>query len=743
MLFIAVFTCRFLGAQSTLYLDMEIIDYSTMLPKGWSAKGDKSIMRLKLDSSTKQRGKYSLLIETLRPNGDEEAAVFYSIKAAQAGQKFTFKGFLKTENNSGGFFFIRMNGNKAVNYTVVNNDGVDLKDKGYNPTGDWQAFSFTTDYDAIDADSIHFGIVPGEKGKIWLDNVSLEFDGKDITKAPLNKLQVYPARMDTVFRYSSGITSLTANNQVIENLTNLGMLWGFLKYYHPSIGMGNYNWDAELFRILPTVMAAENKLAAHKAMEEWLDKLGKPEKCKQCIAINKDSNVRMMPDYGILFKKGNFPASLTAKLQYIIQNRTSDNKYYIRLDYYGRPYFKNEDAYEQMTSPDVGYRLLALYRYWNAIQYFYPYRHLIGEGWNKVLSEFIPKFLQASDSVSYTLVCAEVATRIQDSHAGVQSRIMGDFFGRFAPPIQVKFIEDQLAVTDYYISDSVTQRQFKIGDIVTKIGDKTVTELKKYYSSIVSASNYPRLLFNMQSLMLRGNTAEADIEILREGKTFTIRMKRIARGNAANTLKDRDPSPKDSSFKFINNSIGYFFPGKYKDAQFDRIKEAFKNTKGMIIDFRTYPTACTECLFSSWINMNADDVRRSTKGNLYTPGLFTYHPKTKKAKTANEYYKGKVIVLVNERTVSAAEGQASSLRTAPNVKILGTTTAGANGDNAGIVLPGNVRTSFTGIGIYNTYGLWAQRTGLKIDVTVKPTIKGIKEGRDEVLEKAIEIIENQ
>jgi hypothetical protein len=31
--------------------------------------------------------------------------------------------------------------------------------------------------------------------------------------------------------------------------------------------------------------------------------------------------------------------------------------------------------------------------------------------------------------------------------------------------------------------------------------------------------------------------------------------------------------------------------------------------------------------------------------------------------------------------------------------------------------------------------------GVKIDIPVKPTIKGIKEGRDELLEKAIVIVE--
>ena len=36
-----------------------------------------------------------------------------------------------------------------------------------------------------------------------------------------------------------------SNNQ-IEDLHVLGMIWGFLKYYHPNIASGMFNWDNEL-----------------------------------------------------------------------------------------------------------------------------------------------------------------------------------------------------------------------------------------------------------------------------------------------------------------------------------------------------------------------------------------------------------------------------------------------------------------------------------------------------------------
>ena len=76
----------------------------------------------------------------------------------------------------------------------------------------------------------------------------------------------------------------------------------------------------------------------------------------------------------------------------------------------------------------------------------------------------------------------------------------------------------------------------------------------------------------------------------------------------------------------------------------------------------------------------------------------------------------------------------------PNASIVGSTTAGADGNVSQIVLPGGITTMISGIGVYYPNGRETQRIGIVPDIEVKPTIEGIKEGRDEVLEKAIDVI---
>jgi len=99
-----------------------------------------------------------------------------------------------------------------------------------------------------------------------------------------------------------------------------------------------------------------------------------------------------------------------------------------------------------------------------------------------------------------------------------------------------------------------------------------------------------------------------------------------------------------------------------------------------------------------------------------------------------------VIILVNEVTQSHAEFMAMLYRCSPNATVIGSTTAGADGDVSRIPLPGNIQTAMSGIGVYYPDGRETQRIGIVPDIVIKPTIKGIRAGKDEVLEKAIELI---
>ena len=78
-----------------------------------------------------------------------------------------------------------------------------------------------------------------------------------------------------------------------------------------------------------------------------------------------------------------------------------------------------------------------------------------------------------------------------------------------------------------------------------------------------------------------------------------------------------------------------------------------------------------------------------------------------------------------------------AFRSAPKAIVVGSTTAGADGNVSGIPLPGGSRTMISGIGVFYPNKSPTQRIGIIPNIEVKPTVAGIREGRDEVLEEAL------
>jgi C-terminal processing protease CtpA/Prc len=122
------------------------------------------------------------------------------------------------------------------------------------------------------------------------------------------------------------------------------------------------------------------------------------------------------------------------------------------------------------------------------------------------------------------------------------------------------------------------------------------------------------------------------------------------------------------------------------------------------------------------------DLPRRRRLLAFTDAL----PHTDKAR-----YLRPTVMLIDERTQSQAEHTGLFLEAANGTKFIGSPTAGANGDGTVILLPGGLRMWFSGNSVRHADGRQLQRLGLVPDVLVRPTIAGVRAGRDEVLEGAV------
>ncbi len=552
-----------------------------------------------------------------------------------------------------------------------------------------------------------------------------------------DKFKEGTAFSDKEFDSGSKINFPAIREKTIKDLELLGKIWGFLKYHHPVIAKGNYNWDYELFRILPTYLTNSCKAERDKILLKWIDKLGSIHICKDCKETA--SNAVLKPDYSWI--NNNLDDRLKEKLLYIYHNRYQGGQFYIRqFQEVGNPEFLNENSYPNMPYPDAGFRLLALYRYWNMIHYFYPYKHLMDKQWSGTLKEYIPLFINAKNELEYELAAVKIFGEIQDSHANLWggNDKMIQLKGTFYPPVHVRFIEDKLVVDEYYNDELKKEAGLRIGDIITHINGKTIEEFVKDLKSYYPASNEAAKMRDISQDILRSNVNSIHIKYISEDKNLEKELK-LYNENKLN-LYSHYRNDIRKSFKLLDDNIGYITLMNIRKDDIEPIKATFKNTKGIIIDIRNYPNTFVPFLLGSYfVSSSLTPFVKFTTGNTDNPGEFTF-TETLTIPKAKDTYKGKLIVIVNELTQSQAEYTAMAFRAGVNTTIIGSTTAGADGNVSTILLPGGLRTMISGIGVYYPNGKETQRVGIVPDIIVKPTIEGIKKGKDELIEKAIELI---
>lgn len=708
------------------------------MPQEWRFSffdAQKTAYPVNLDSTTKQDGKYSLVIDK-KGTGAEFGVIDYPINQIFEGKKIELRAYLKTENVAKGYAGLWMRiDDKAIKSIAFDN----MDNRGVTGTTDWKQYSIKLDYNSEEARTIHIGGLLVGNGKAWFDHFEIFIDDKPISNAPLKKIIIPKADLDTAFANGSGISEFKLTNQLIENLSVTGQFWGFLKYHHPAIAKGDYNWDAELFRLLPSIIQAKNNQELNTALEKFLDKLPKPDPCKNCKSI-ASGNYEIQPNYGSLFDGKIVEESLLKKLEFVRDNRNTAANYYIDMaPNIGNPVFKNEKPYLKMTYPDDGYRLLSLYRYWAMINYFFPYKDVIGHDWNNVLKTSLTEFVNAKNELDYGTAALKLIASVNDTHANLWSgsKAINDFKGKYAAPFQTTFIEKKLVITDLYKDTLDVKSKLKIGDVITAINGKDVNLLINDYLPFTPASNYDTQLRDLPNIyLLRGNELKLTIKINRDGSDFDydIPMRIFGRGGKNSDFEKAEP------FKLINENTGYVFPGKYKNAMLPEIKTKFENTKGIIVDMRCYPSEFMPFTFGNYIKNLSTPFVKFTVGSVDYPGSFKFRPTIANGKKSSDNYRGRVVVIVNSTSQSQAEYTTMAFQSSPNVKVIGSTTAGADGNVSYIVLPGGLNTMISGIGVFYPDGKPTQRVGVKIDKVIYPTINGIKQGKDELLDKAIETL---
>jgi carboxyl-terminal processing protease len=535
-----------------------------------------------------------------------------------------------------------------------------------------------------------------------------------------------------------GSASPAAIRDEVDQSTRLAALarvWGLVKYFHPQVAAGTVDWDQALLDAIPRVKSATTKAELNEEMLQLIRVAGTPPRLRSGVSV---AQAETDPAFQWIEDGALFDTATREALKEVRLAEVSPTNRYVRAAQ-NNPDFSGEAAYESPVYPNEAMRLLALFRYWNIIQYYAPYRDVIDGPWPDVLVNLIPRFVAAADATAYHLAVCELTASINDTHAFTGSQILTDYWGLYMAPLRTRFIESQTVVTRT-LDRLLIGADIKAGDVITEINGVPAADLRQRMRQYINASNEGSLQRNIDSLILRQRSSGTiALGVLRSGTVKRVNVP--AQATSAIFSEEATLDANLPKWQVLEGNIGYVHMGRLQMPDVPAMKAALANTQGIVFDVRNYPNG-TMYLIAQWLNPSSREFARFTKPRYDQPGTVEWTPAYSAGpSTFNaDHYRGRVVLLGDDRTQSHAEFTMMALKTAPDVTVIGTPTSGADGNVALIALPGGVRTNYSGLGVFYPDGSPTQRVGIVPDIELAPTIRGIQTGTDELLARARQVI---
>ena len=700
-------------------LNFEMDQKAGALPLAWTGTQDLTVVA---DDKVVHGGRWSARIERDAKSANPFSTLTYGFPVDFAGNQLTLRGFIRTEEVAEfAGLWIRVDG---VSGTLAFDN---MQSRGLKGTTDWKEYTIQLPLHT-NAQQLYIGFLMAGTGKAWVDDMQLLLDGKPVWDAPVVERPKTILDEDNEFDKGSGIAIDRLTPLQIDNLARLGKIWGFLKYHHPAITGGKRHWDYDLFRVMPAVLKAPDRAAGNAAIVQWVNRLGPVEPCKKCATL-KSTDIRIRPDVEWVRNESYLGPELSKLLRTVYENRTTGTQFYVSKTLgVGNPVFENEPSYQGMN--DAGFRVLGLYRFWNVIAYWFPYRDVTGEDWDQVMAEFIPRIALAATRDLYQLEMIPLIGRAHDTHANLWSGLrIRPPVGECGIPIVVRFVGDVPAVV------VENETEFRKGDILESIDRRPVPVLISEWTAYYADSNEAARQRDMAAMMTRGVCGETTIQVRRDGESVEVKAQRVSNG-----MRVGKHDLPGEAFRMLSPEVAYLKLSAAKAGDAVSYVQKAAAAKGMIIDIRNYPSEFVVFALGELLVEQPTKFVRFTTGDLDNPGAFAWGGEGIVLSPKKPHFAGKVVILVDETSQSQAEYTAMALRSGPNAVIVGSTTAGADGNVSQFALPGGLSTMISGLGVFYPDGRPTQRVGILPDFVVRPTLAGVRAGRDEVLEAGIRLI---
>ncbi len=721
---------------------------SGQVPVGWQFSPLERGYSAETTDKVPRTGTKTAIIRS-EPDAKIDAASFGSLlqtidAVAFRGKRVRLRGAVRVEAGEGGArAYLWMRVDRPEDKTGFFDNMTDRP----ITSGEWQFYEIIGDVEE-DAKTLNFGMLFSGRGKAYLDDVSVEDLGKTIVLAE-------PSRTLT----KRGLANITAFTRVL----------GYVRHFHPSDEAVATDWDAFAVEGIRSIENAKNAAELARQLEiifrpvaptvkiyltgkrAAADRELMPPDGEKSLKIISWRHVGYGHKNSQRYGYGSARVSADASAQTIPADAL-DSRQPFKADLGGgvscvvplalfadakgtlprSTNSLNAPVFYKYSAKDRTTRLAAVAHAWNVLQHFYPYFDVVRTDWRRVLGETLASAATDSDEKTFLRTLRQMVAGLHDGHGTVGHLSLVQ---THTPPIVLGWIENRLVITSV-VPEGADGLQ--PGDIVLKIDGKPAAAAIAETESLISSAT-PQWKRHSSVTTLRMGIKDSEMTLEVEdaaGKTRTVVLRRTI---PRNDLRER----QTEKIAEIKPGIFYVDLDRTSKEDFQNALPKLAAAKGIVFDIRGYPRVPFE--FMTHLTDKPllppqflrPIVTKPDRTGMTFPAASDFALKPEMPRLT-----AKMAFITDGRAISYAE---SVLGIVENYKlgvIVGEPTAGTNGNINPFDILGNYRIFWTGMKVLKYDGSQHHGVGIKPTVPVSRTIQGIREKRDEQLERAITIVSN-
>lgn len=667
------------------------------------------------------------------------------------GQRVLYRAWVRADvnsSNSGAGLWLRVDRPNRQIASLQNMQGRKIT------ASNWQAFELIADIPR-DADSLRFGMLLYGEGEAWLDAASLRVLGKTI-KRPHE-----PPR------------ALTERGT--ENLVALARLLGYIRYFYPSDAAASIDWDRfavasvrrveaagdvdelrtilleQFLSVAPTLEliagsdsrepapAPRPLIAGGTRRVRWVHhSVSSPHPLSNSVYRSEREWTSIAPDgagVGALdpawpLRKQVAPG-LTAWLHTVLYaDRAGTLPHVVPPPNTASAALGGGEG--SFSADDRATRLANVILAWNVFQHFYPYFDVVEVDWQEELRRALTEAATKAGECNHLLTLRRMVAALGDGHGDVSHLCET---GLRVPPVTLAWVEDSPVVT--FVQDGLAG--IRAGDRILRVDGRPAEEVLNEKIPFISAATPQSRYYRGMQELLEG-PSNSVVELLVEhisGHTAAVRLSRTT--PSYETLEQRP-----SMIAELRPGIWYIDLDRISTEQWTSVIPTLRGARGILFDLRGYPrnvSVSSVLPHLASIPLSSPQFHLPIVTRPDREELRFQHRPTYTMSPREPYLLAPKIFLTDGRAISAAEWFLGIVEHFELGEIVGGATAGTNGNINPFHLPGGYEVVWTGARVLKHDGSRHHGIGILPTIPVQRTREGIAAGRDELLERALELLE--